>query len=363
MAVTKTLFFGGNHDVTPTDLVEKWPLCDRGLSFDRQWMVVGPNGVPLNLKLEPRLCAIKVSVDLKKSELCFKHESSPHFVAVNVNYSVGGSHIEMVPARRQNSVNKEPKREQGANWFCPQKGALSIATCIDFVTRINGGDGRWRPVCIWRSGKKFWDFWEGPGAKFFTKGPKKSNQLSNHLSQRMVTELKVLDPTISLGWLKTKLIENNSGEDLLEDEHLLRRFRSNFIIDGNLSPFEEEKWNSFILKPCSRCQVIGVNEKYQDKEEEPLRTLAFERGQFNCCPQCIFDQCLCKLEICSMAFKIRIHHCKVWQGDSAQASRSSVLLCCKGNPKYMYTDNKVYTLVDRSTRGLVEEQNERRRPT
>ncbi|KAG1674788.1 hypothetical protein GQR58_014934 [Nymphon striatum] len=47
--------------------------------------------------------------------------TSPHFVAVNVKYSVGGSHIEMVLARRQNSVNKEPKRKQGANWFCPQK--------------------------------------------------------------------------------------------------------------------------------------------------------------------------------------------------------------------------------------------------
>ena len=42
--------------------VRTWSLCDRGLSFDRHWMVVGENGACVTQKRQPRLCLIRPSV-------------------------------------------------------------------------------------------------------------------------------------------------------------------------------------------------------------------------------------------------------------------------------------------------------------
>ncbi|XP_055018901.1 molybdenum cofactor sulfurase [Boleophthalmus pectinirostris] len=49
--------------------VQQWPLGDRGLLFDRGWMVVNVNGVCLSQKREPRLCLIKPEIQLSRNQL------------------------------------------------------------------------------------------------------------------------------------------------------------------------------------------------------------------------------------------------------------------------------------------------------
>jgi len=59
------------------------------------------------------------------------------------------------------------------------------------------------------------------------------------------------------------------------------RFRPNLIIEGKI-PFEEDGWSKIkigeiifkIVKPCSRCTVITVNQKTGEKEPEPLKVLS-----------------------------------------------------------------------------------------
>lgn len=48
---------------------EEWNLDDRGLAFDRLWMIVTSTGVALTQKQEPKLCLVKPVVDLKRRVL------------------------------------------------------------------------------------------------------------------------------------------------------------------------------------------------------------------------------------------------------------------------------------------------------
>lgn len=49
--------------------VSKWPICDKGLLHDREWMIVKPSGNCLTQKEEPRLCLIRPYLDLDKATL------------------------------------------------------------------------------------------------------------------------------------------------------------------------------------------------------------------------------------------------------------------------------------------------------
>uniref|UniRef100_A0A8C0W1U8 Molybdenum cofactor sulfurase n=1 Tax=Castor canadensis TaxID=51338 RepID=A0A8C0W1U8_CASCN len=52
--------------------VTKWPVGNRGLLYDRSWMVVNHNGICLNQKQEPRLCLIQPFIDLQQRIMVIK---------------------------------------------------------------------------------------------------------------------------------------------------------------------------------------------------------------------------------------------------------------------------------------------------
>jgi len=47
----------------------KWPVGDRGLLYDREWMIVKPSGNCLTQKEEPNLCLISPHLDLNQATL------------------------------------------------------------------------------------------------------------------------------------------------------------------------------------------------------------------------------------------------------------------------------------------------------
>lgn len=49
--------------------VSKWPIGDKGLKYDREWMIMKPSGNCLTQKEEPKLCLIYPHLDLDKATL------------------------------------------------------------------------------------------------------------------------------------------------------------------------------------------------------------------------------------------------------------------------------------------------------
>uniref|UniRef100_A0ABM0MT75 Molybdenum cofactor sulfurase 2-like n=1 Tax=Saccoglossus kowalevskii TaxID=10224 RepID=A0ABM0MT75_SACKO len=69
-------------------------------------------------------------------------------------------------------------------------------------------------------------------------------------------------------------------------ENLIGRFRGNLIIDGEKA-YEEDNWSTLrigdlLLKsggPCSRCQMVCINQMTAERSKEPLTTLATYRNR------------------------------------------------------------------------------------
>jgi uncharacterized protein YcbX len=67
----------------------------------------------------------------------------------------------------------------------------------------------------------------------------------------------------------------------LKDPLPMNRFRPNLVFDGG-KPFDEDGWKRFriggvefhSIKPCSRCVVTTVDQNTSNKGKEPLKTLA-----------------------------------------------------------------------------------------
>jgi len=84
------------------------------------------------------------------------------------------------------------------------------------------------------------------------------------------------------------LVSHSSLESLIErmangDEQKISidRFRGNFAISGSI-PYEEDTWCQItianqvfdVIKQCSRCQMINIDQKTGIQGNEPLKTLA-----------------------------------------------------------------------------------------
>ena len=61
----------------------------------------------------------------------------------------------------------------------------------------------------------------------------------------------------------------------------MNRFRTNFVFTGG-SPFEEDQWKKFkignvifeVVKPCARCVITTTDQENAERAEEPLYTLS-----------------------------------------------------------------------------------------
>ena len=83
------------------------------------------------------------------------------------------------------------------------------------------------------------------------------------------------------------LISEASLEDLnrrLDEPLLMNRFRPNLVVRG-CEPYAEDSWENFMIgdvlmhgvKQCGRCVTTTVNQSTGEKDKEPLKTLATYR--------------------------------------------------------------------------------------
>lgn len=250
----------------PFKISTQWPLTSRGLKYDREWMIVNFNGVCVSQKSNTKLCLIRPIIDLEKNIIQLRF---PYMDAVEV------------------TLSEEQQRNQNISVasLCQSK------VCGDRIDGIDCGD----VVAKWLS-----DALCTPDLR---------------LIRQSVTDKRKLKKKIDVGEAATAISLANQAQFLLinstsvhwlikhvddwEELHhettteqldgCVDRFRGNLVVE-TATALDELKWNSIqigqiqfaIAGPCTRCQMICIDQRTGDKTTEPLRTIAREfQGKIN----------------------------------------------------------------------------------
>ncbi|GLD56072.1 molybdenum cofactor sulfurase isoform X1 [Lates japonicus] len=240
--------------------VHDWPVGPQGLLYDRGWMVVNGNGVCLSQKRETRLCLIHPQVHLPSNKLLLQ-----------------ASGMDTISVPLENSTRKHTSHR-----VCQSK------VCGDRVETVDCGD----EAASWLS-----DFLGQPcrlirQSPYFTRDMKKrpSEGISaTSASLSLVNEAQYLMINRASVELIQKQMSSrqdySEGDQLLDTQNLIRRFRANLVITG-VEPFEEDNWSHLIIGntrfvvagQCGRCQMVGVDQETGTRTKEPLMSLSAHRG-------------------------------------------------------------------------------------
>ncbi|XP_063703823.1 molybdenum cofactor sulfurase 3 [Culicoides brevitarsis] len=233
--------------------VEKWPLTERGLKFDREWMIVRDTGVALTQKHEPKMCLISPKITKNSLILSFPYRKSieiPLEMSQNEDFLIKTS-------------------------FCQSK------VCNDNIQGVDCGEkvARWLSDCLNIDGLRLirQDFTQKRYMKTSDKEKTKEVSLANK------AQFLVINAT-SVKWL-AKQVESWSDTNFDEKSPLdgvISRFRGNLIIETDKELIENEfsrlrtEKSQVLLEndgPCTRCQMICIDQSTGEKTSEPLRTL------------------------------------------------------------------------------------------
>jgi len=216
-------------------------VTDRGLKFDRRWMIVDNNEKFLTQRTHPKMALLKTKISHNKLILSHKTEDIPPLVV-------------------------------------PIKSKLVETTIVniwdDLVTAFQVG--------------KYADEWLSDVLNQKCKlvfMPDETQRFVDKLysNQNEIVSFADAYPFLIIG--QSSLDDLNSR---LEEKLPMNRFRPNFVFNGG-KPYEEDSWKKFkigeiifeAVKPCSRCATITVDQESAERKEEPIKTLATYRAVDN----------------------------------------------------------------------------------
>ncbi|KAH3825946.1 hypothetical protein DPMN_127833 [Dreissena polymorpha] len=243
--------------------VTRWPLCSRGLLYDREWMIVTETGIALTQKREYRLCLLRPSIDLLSGQLILA------FPGMNV---LRLSLTDMVGDQNEASL-------------CNGK------VCGDRVSSVDCGDvvADWLSEALCRPGcrliRQAADDTRASKLKssiYDSTGSDMRLSLSNESQYLMITQ----DSAAALHQKILERYQEGDADACFDVNNLVDRFRANLVVRG-CSPFEEDTWSSVQIGKlhfqsqgqCSRCQMVCMDQSSGERSGEPLKTLAVWRGK------------------------------------------------------------------------------------
>uniref|UniRef100_A0A7N6B1H1 Molybdenum cofactor sulfurase n=1 Tax=Anabas testudineus TaxID=64144 RepID=A0A7N6B1H1_ANATE len=234
--------------------VHDWPVGPLGLLYDRGWMVVNGNGVCLSQKREARLCLIRPQVHLPSNELLLQ---------------ASGMDTISVPLESNTQMYTSYQR-------CQSK------VCGDRVETVDCGD----EAASWLSN------FLGQPCRLIRQSPdstrdmkKRPGGAATSMSLSLVNEAQYLMINRASVELIQKLMisrqDYSEGDQLLDTQNVISRFRANLVIAG-VEPFEEDNWSHLIIGntqfvvagQCGRCQMVGIDQDTGTKTKEPLMSLS-----------------------------------------------------------------------------------------
>uniref|UniRef100_A0A669PAQ5 Molybdenum cofactor sulfurase n=1 Tax=Phasianus colchicus TaxID=9054 RepID=A0A669PAQ5_PHACC len=207
--------------------VTEWPVGNQGLMYDRNWMVVNQNGVCITQKQEPKLCLINPSINLKQKIMVIQAEGMDP-ISVSLEENTGKEAVIYESKVCSHRVKTYDCGERTAGWFSTFLG---------------------RPCRLIRQ------------------SPDRKNDTQHKNTKGLLSILK-------------------KKSEPLEIEELIRRFRANIVISAPES-FEEEEWAEIsigslrfqVVGPCTRCQVICIDQQSGERNKEFLQSLSAARGK------------------------------------------------------------------------------------
>lgn len=219
---------------------DSWNVTTRGLKYDREWIIInGHNGTSMTQKNETQMCMIQPFVDEIKKILRLEF---PNMTSIEI------------PLDNKTKETREAK-------ICETK------VCGDRIQGVDCGDeiAKWISVALSIEGLRLIKQTENVERKNGT------ISLSNQAQFLLVSE-----PSVK--WLMDQV---EMWEDSVKDvENIVSRFRGNLVIDS-LEPLAENSLKSFTIGkikfnvqgPCTRCQMICIDQNTGQKTTEPLRTI------------------------------------------------------------------------------------------
>jgi uncharacterized protein len=215
-------------------------VTDRGLKYDRRWMLIDGNGKFLTQRIMNNMALLRAEVKGEEVELSSKIRNEK--ISFNVNQKTD-KYIDAVIW--DDIVNTNQVSELIDEWFCDN---LNIKCSLVYMPEES---------------KRMVDY---------------KYSLNND-----ITSLSDAFPFLIIG--AESLNDLNSR---LNNKISMNRFRTNFVFSGG-NPFDEDKWkiiqigNIFFypVKPCSRCVVTTIDPATGIKENEPLTTLSSFRKENN----------------------------------------------------------------------------------
>ena len=212
-------------------------VTDRGLKYDRRWMIVDRDEKFITQRHHPQLALLKTKINHNKLILSHKTKDiSPLVVPTNSNLT----EITIV------------------NVWDDLVSALAVGRYADeWLNEVLGF--KCRLVFMPDDSQRFVD--------------------REYAAQNEIVSFADAFPFLIIG--QSSLDDLNSR---LEESIPMNRFRPNFVFTGG-EPYEEDSWLKFKIgniafegvKPCSRCATITVDQDSADGDEEPLKTLSTYR--------------------------------------------------------------------------------------
>lgn len=207
---------------------------ERGLQYDRRWMLVDKNGMFLTQREYPQMALLQLNINGDLLEINHKTKKMP-MLQIPINVEAGNS----------------------------------------IVVNI------WDDVVIAKTVNKDCNSWFSEALGFYCQLVMMDNDSDRLTNRKYTPEQKQVSFADAYPFL---IIGQESLNDLnrrLKEPLPMNRFRPNFVFSGG-EPFIEDTWKDFMIgnlkfravKPCSRCVVTTVNLDTAEKAKEPLETLA-----------------------------------------------------------------------------------------
>lgn len=217
-------------------------VTDRGLQYDRRWMLVSENRTFITQREYPQLALFKTSISDDFLEVSFKESNEK--IKINLHPKFDFPQVKITVTVWDDTVQAFEMSSEISKWFSKQLGfpVFLVFMPDESLRKIDSN------YAI--KGNEITSF--SDGYPFLIIGQSTLDDLNSKL---------------------TKKVKMN-------------RFRPNFVFTNGIA-FEEEKWKEFQigyvtffgLKPCARCVITTIDqEKGITSGKEPLKTLASYRN-------------------------------------------------------------------------------------